>query len=156
MSSIRNISVGLAIRSGRVLVLDGVDRVTGEAFHRAIGGGIEFGETAEAALRREFTEELGVTLGAVELLVVVENIFEYEGNPGHEIAHVFAVESPEIDAIPLDARLRVLDEGSPVRWVSIGDAHGPFYPTGVAEILDTLVGRADRTATVSSSTSEGV
>nr|WP_277351979.1 NUDIX domain-containing protein [Rhodococcus sp. HNM0563] len=126
-------------RSGHVLVLEGMDRVTGEAFHRAIGGGIEFGETAEAALRREFTEELGVTLGAVELLAVVENIFEYEGKPGHEIAHVFAVESAEIDAIPLDARLRVLDEGSPIRWVPISEPHRPFYPTGVAEILDGLV-----------------
>ncbi|TCN50411.1 NUDIX domain-containing protein [Rhodococcus sp. SMB37] len=138
VSSIRNISVGLPIRSGHVLVLEGVDRVTGKAFHRAIGGGIEFGETAEVALRREFTEELGVTLGAVELLDVVENIFEYEGNPGHEIAHVFAVESAEIDAIPLGARLKVLDEGSPIRWVSIREATCPFYPAGVSNILDTL------------------
>ncbi|MFD6860398.1 NUDIX domain-containing protein [Rhodococcus sp. NPDC060090] len=138
MSSIRNLSVGLPVRSGHVLVLDGVDRVTGEVFHRAIGGGIEFGETAEAALRREFTEELGVTLGAIELLAVVESIFEYEGNPGHEIVHVFAVESAEIDAIPLGARLRVLDEGSPIRWVPIGEANRPFYPTGIAEMLDTV------------------
>ncbi|MFD6895037.1 NUDIX hydrolase [Rhodococcus sp. NPDC060086] len=139
MSSIRNLSVGLPIRSGHVLVLDGVDRVTGEAFHRAIGGGIEFGETAETALRREFTEELGVTLGATELLAVVENIFEYEGNRGHEIVHVFAVDSVEIDAIPWSAQLRVLDEGSPIRWVSIAEANRPFYPTGVADILDTLL-----------------
>lgn len=138
MASIRNISVGLPVRSGHVLVLDGIDRVKGELFHRAIGGGIEFGETAEAALRREFAEELGVALGVVELLGVIENIFEYEGQPGHEIAHVFAVDSAEIDAIPLDARLRVLDEGSPVRWVPIRETSRPFYPTGVAGILDTL------------------
>lgn len=141
VSSIRNIAVGLPVRSGYVLVLEGADRVTGEAFHRAIGGGIEFGETAEAALRREFTEELGVTLGAVDLLAVVENIFEYEGDPGHEIAHVFAVESAEIDAIARHARLRVLDDGSPIRWVSIGEADRPFYPAGVAEILEMLAQR---------------
>ncbi len=144
--------MGLPIRSGHVLVLEGVDRVTGEAFHRAIGGGIEFGETAEAALRREFTEELGVTLGAVELLGVVENIFEYEGNPGHEIAHVFAVESAEIDAIPLDARLWVLDEGSPVRWVLIEGVNRPVYPAGITEILETRVRRTSDTSTVVSST----
>ncbi|HEY4453333.1 MAG TPA: NUDIX domain-containing protein [Pseudonocardiaceae bacterium] len=137
MASIRNIAVGLPVRAGHVLVIDGIDRVKGEVFHRAIGGGIEFGETAEAALRREFVEELGVALDAVELLDVIENIFEYEGTPGHEIAHVFAVDSADIDAIPLDARLTVLDEGSPVRWVPINTSR-PIYPTGVAGILETL------------------
>ncbi len=83
MASIRNIAVGLSVRSGRVLVLDGFDRVKGEAFHRAIGGGIEFGETAEAALRREFLEELGVALGTVRLLEVVENAGDRRDPPGH-------------------------------------------------------------------------
>lgn len=138
MASIRNISVGLPIRSGHVLMIDGLDRVKNEAFHRAIGGGIEFGETAEVALRREFLEELSVTIGSTRLLGVLENIFEYEGRPGHEIVHVFAVDSPEIDAFPLDVRLKILDEGSPIRWVPIGTATRPFYPTGVEEILRSL------------------
>lgn len=138
MPSIRNISVGLPIRAGHILVLEGLDSVKGEAFYRAIGGGIEFGETAEAALRREFTEELDVTLERVKLLEVVDDIFRHEGKPGHEIAHIFAVESAEIDAVPLDARLTVLDEGSPVRWVSIGDTTRPFYPSGVARIVNSV------------------
>lgn len=130
--------MGLPVRAGHVLVLEGVDRIKGEAFHRAIGGGIEFGETAEAALRREFEEELGVALGDVRLLAVLENIFEYEGEPGHEIAHVFAVQSTEIDALALDAQLAVLDEGSPIKWVPISEPGHVFYPSGVAEMLSTL------------------
>lgn len=120
-------------------MLDGTDSVTGENFHRLIGGGIEFGETAEAALRREFAEELGVRLGSVELLEVVENIFEYEGRPGHEIVHVFAVDSTDIDAFPLDVQLRVLDEGSPVHWVLSGGSDRPIYPAEAARIINALV-----------------
>jgi 8-oxo-dGTP pyrophosphatase MutT (NUDIX family) len=138
VGTIRNIAVGLPVRDGRVLVLDGFDSVTRERFHRALGGGIEFGETAEAALRREFMEELGVTLGAVRLLGVLENIFEYEGAAGHEIAHVFAVHSPELDAISLDAQLRILDEGSPVHWVPLPAPGRPIYPDGVVELLREL------------------
>ncbi len=105
-----------------------------------IGGGIEFGETAEAALRREFAEELGVTLGSVELLEVVENIFEFEGGrPGHEIVHVFGVDSADIDAFPLDVQLRVLDEGSPVHWVLSGGSDRPIYPAEAARIINALV-----------------
>lgn len=70
--------------------------------------------------------------------------FEYEGHPGHEIAHVFAVDSSEIDAIPLDSQLEVLDEGSPIRWVPIVGTPAPFYPTGIARILDTITRQGSR------------
>ena len=86
-------------------------------------------------MRREFLEELDVVLGRVELLGVVENIFEYEGTPGHEIVHVFAVESTDLDTVPLDAQLQVLDEGSTVRWVEIETADRPFYPTGILPMI---------------------
>jgi 8-oxo-dGTP pyrophosphatase MutT (NUDIX family) len=141
VSTIRNIAVGLPVRAGHVLVLDGTDSVKGERFHRAIGGGIEFGETAEVAVRREFVEELAVRLDRVELLGVIENIFEYEGRPGHEIAHVFGVTSSDIDAIPLDAQLHVLDEGSPVRWVAVRELDRPLYPDGIRTLLDGWLAR---------------
>ena len=135
--AIRNLAVGLPLRDGHVLVLEGADRVKGQSFYRAIGGGIEFGETAEAALRREFTEELAVTLQRVRLLGVLESIFEYEGVPGHEIVHVFSVESADVDAIPLDAELRVLDEGSPVRWRMVESIDRPVYASGALRLLDS-------------------
>ena len=138
MPSIRNLAVGLPVRDGHVLVLDGTDSVKAEAFHRAIGGGIEFGETAEGALRREFEEELGVSLQTVRLLGVLEGIFEYEGRPGHEIVHVFHVESAELDAIGLDAELHVLDEGSLVGWRRISGLDRPLYPVGALQMLQDL------------------
>ncbi|WP_053095418.1 NUDIX domain-containing protein [Microbacterium sp. CGR1] len=105
MPAIRNIAVGLPVKDGHLLALEGHDASRGLDFLRAIGGGIEFGETAAEALGREFMEELGVTLEGAEPLGVFENIFTYEGAPGHEIAHVFAVTSAELDAVPLDAEL---------------------------------------------------
>ena len=116
--TIRNIAVGLPRKGEHVLALEGYDKVRGLNFYRAIGGGIEFGETAEAALRREFREELDCELDRVELLGVIENIFEYEGLPGHEIAHVFSVHSFRLSIVPLDAELHILDEGSLVRWIA--------------------------------------
>ncbi|WP_164233220.1 NUDIX domain-containing protein [Microbacterium hydrocarbonoxydans] len=142
MPAIRNISVGLPVKEGHVLVLSGRDAHKGLDFHRAIGGGIEFGERAADALRREFLEELGVIVDDCALLGVLENIFTYEGELGHEIAHVYAVTSAEIDAIPLDAELYVLDEGSPVRWVSVDiirSGSRPLFPEGAAEALLTLI-----------------
>ncbi|MFP4282595.1 MAG: (deoxy)nucleoside triphosphate pyrophosphohydrolase [Opitutales bacterium] len=42
------------------------------------GGKVEVGESPERALRREIAEELGVTLGALEPLVVIEHRYEFE------------------------------------------------------------------------------
>ena len=58
MSTIRPIVIGVAIRNDRVLAIEGFDAHKGEHFFRPPGGGIEFGETSEGALRREFREEL--------------------------------------------------------------------------------------------------
>lgn len=135
MTSIRNLAVGLPIRNGHVLAQEGHDAVKGSGYLRAIGGGIEFGEPSEAALRREFREELDVELGAVQLLGVIENIFEYEGAPGHEIVHVYGVESADFDAIALDSELHVLDEGSKVAWFSISCLDRPLYPEGSAALV---------------------
>lgn len=134
MRTIRNLAVGVPARAGYVLVSESVDRVRDLRFHRAIGGGIEFGELAEEALRREFHEELAVELDHVELLGVLENRFTHEGVPGHEVIHVFAVRSATLDALPLDAELVVLDEGSPVRWVPV-DTPVPVFPEGILDLL---------------------
>ena len=56
-----------AVRSGRLLVFTQPDFP--EAGTQVPGGTIELGETAEAAARREFTEETGL---AVETLVALE------------------------------------------------------------------------------------
>lgn len=144
MPAIRNIAVGLPVKDGNLLALEGHDRSRELDFLRAIGGGIEFGETAGDALRREFMEELGVTLEDAEPLGVFENIFTYEGEPGHEIAHVFSVTSAALDAVPLDAELRILDEGSPVRWVPISDIESGIrvlFPEGAPEALRTISAR---------------
>lgn len=142
MPAIRNISVGLPVKDGHVLALSGRDELKGLDFLRAIGGGIEFGERAEDALHREFMEELGVRLERATRIGVYDNIFTYEGEAAHEIAHVYAVTSAELDTVPLDAELHVLDEGSPVRWVPIDEIRQgvrPLFPAGAPEALFTIV-----------------
>lgn len=89
---IRPIVVGVIRRGNDVLAVKGYDKSKKQYFYRLLGGGIEFGETAEEALHREFLEELGVEIQNLRRLDVVENIFTYNNKPGHEIVFVYDAE----------------------------------------------------------------
>lgn len=134
---IRNIAVGLVVREEHALVeiYPATDRHG--TFARAIGGGIDFLETAVQAVRREFEEELGVALVTAELLAITENIFEVDGRSGHEVVHVFVVTSPQLDDLDLADEIPLLDNHTIARWMpleALRAGEPPFYPAGMAEL----------------------
>ncbi|MEL6816367.1 MAG: NUDIX domain-containing protein [Cyanobacteria bacterium J06598_3] len=86
---IRPIALGLIEHEGHVFVSQGEDSLTGEVFYRFLGGGIDFGETSQAALAREFVEEIQAELTAIEYLTCLDNIFTLNGKPKHELIQLF-------------------------------------------------------------------
>src|SRR5262245_48216132 len=137
---IRALAVCLCEDRGRILVQHGRDHVKGTAFFRAIGGGIRFGERAEAGVRREWREELGAELDDLRFFGVVENLFTYEGELGHEIVFVFAARLRDADRYANDPLRIFEDDGEPrlATWVPIEGLAGgqpPLYPGGVLQLL---------------------
>ena len=57
---IRPIVLGLAFKDNKLLVSEGFDKIKNQTFYRCLGGGIEFLETSQEALKREYKEELGI------------------------------------------------------------------------------------------------
>lgn len=86
---IRPIALGLIEHEGHVFVSKGRDRLTQTTFYRFLGGGIDFGETSQAALEREFVEEIQAKLTDVEYLTCLDNIFTLNGKPKHELIQLF-------------------------------------------------------------------
>lgn len=86
---IRPIAIAIIRRNDHILVFEGIDRATGEIFHRPLGGGIDFGEKAYDTIHREFVEELGLELQNVQLKGVIESIFNWDAKDKHEITFVF-------------------------------------------------------------------
>lgn len=86
---IRVITLGLVRDETRLFVAEGYDPVKKETFYRALGGGIDFGESSLAAVQREFQEEMQAELANLRYLGCLENIFTYNGTPGHEIVLVY-------------------------------------------------------------------
>ena len=150
MSQIRVIAIAVISRpsDGALLVYDGYDSVKRELYHRPLGGGIEFGETAEAAVRRELHEEMGVQLEDVALLGFLENLFTCDGRPGHQIVAVFSARLADPSLYARD-EIPFVDNGvaGTARWLTRASFRSeqsprgaPLYPDGLTSLLDRVTG----------------
>lgn len=85
---IRVIAICVIWVESRILVLEGFDSVKNTFYYRPLGGGVEPGETSHDAVAREIQEEIGLKVTDLRLLGVLENLFQLEGEPFHEVVFV--------------------------------------------------------------------
>jgi ADP-ribose pyrophosphatase YjhB (NUDIX family) len=140
------VALGLVLHADHVLVAEGYDFVKDQTFYRALGGEIEFGETAADAAVRELREELDRETVVRDLLGVIENRFTLRGAPGHEIVfeHLVAFapghEPPDLE--PIAAR-----EGEATftaRWLPLAEVLASLhrvYPERLDERLAAWINR---------------
>ncbi|HKY53796.1 MAG TPA: NUDIX domain-containing protein [Anaerolineales bacterium] len=140
MNQIRPIVLCVFRNNDRILVFEGHDPIKGEIFYRPLGGGIEFGESGEVAVRREIMEELHSEIEGLQHLGFLENIFTFNGKSHHEIVMIY-------DGVLKESRLYEQAEmkveeanGEIVRalWKSL-DEFEPgnliLYPDGLLNLL---------------------
>jgi ADP-ribose pyrophosphatase YjhB (NUDIX family) len=87
--SIRIAARCLFRHKGQILTISAQDPDKLEPHYGVPGGGVEFGETAEQALRREMREELGAEITDLNPLFVSEEIFKVQGLVYHEIIFLY-------------------------------------------------------------------
>ncbi len=137
---IRPIAISIFRHQNRILVLEAYDHVKKETFYRPLGGGIEFGEHSSTALEREIKEEIGAEICNLSFIGSIENIFECNGKPGHEIVQVYEGEFVDPVFYQRDSFPGFEDDGSEFKvvWKDIKffeDGQAPLYPTGLLDLL---------------------
>ncbi len=137
--------LGLVWRGAQLLVAEVEDdggRVKGV---RPLGGTIELGETREAALGREFHEELGCAATVTGPWHAFENLFEHEGLVGHE--YIFAANASLADQRLYQSESIAFAEADlvPCRAVWRDPAALPqgieLYPAGLAALIRSASSR---------------
>lgn len=121
-----------------MLVQRGHDPSRDLSFHRLIGGGIDFGESAAEAVVREFEEELGARLTDVRLLGWLESRFVFDGRSGHEIVAVHTARITQRDLLERDDLGTIAGTGSTAHWVPAPELlHGarPLLPEAAVPLL---------------------
>lgn len=88
-NQIRVLALGVIRDGDRLFISEGYDPVKQQVFYRVMGGGVDFGETSYDALKREFQEEIQAELTNIKYLGCLENLFTFNGNPGHEILQLY-------------------------------------------------------------------
>jgi ADP-ribose pyrophosphatase YjhB (NUDIX family) len=131
---------GVLRRGSQILLSFAIDPDTGGRYGRLLGGGIEPGERAADAVRREFQEEIGAELTNLRRLGVVENIFTWQGQLHHEVIFVFAADFADRALYECDSF--VVNEAvcdGPARWVDLQrvlSGELTVYPAEVLPLLD--------------------
>lgn len=140
MTKIRAKSVCVFRHQNKILLTEGYDPTKNEHYMIPLGGGIEFGETSEQAATREVLEEAGAETYGLQLLGVLENLFVFDGTPGHEIVFIYEAKfvdeslyhKPELDGFESNG-VKIN-----VRWFDqavLKDNAVKIYPHGIVDLL---------------------
>lgn len=134
---IRPVVIGIVRNGNKILVSEGHDNVKNQTFYRCIGGGIEFLEKSQDALKREYKEELGVEIEIIEYLGLAENIFTYQGKNAHEMILFYNVKIKESD---LKEKYHIVDGDFEMNayWIDIDEFKNKkkiLYPEQIFKYL---------------------
>jgi ADP-ribose pyrophosphatase YjhB (NUDIX family) len=137
---IRPITVCIFRDGDRIFVAEYHDPSLGEVFYRPLGGAIAFGEHSRDCIVREMREEMEVEIVDLAYVGTIENIFTYDGQPGHEIVLVYEASFADPRLYEVEA-VRCRDDGGEFVgvWKPIDEfrsGKAPLYPEGLLDLLD--------------------
>ncbi len=78
----------IIIHDNKLLVHNNVN----ESHVALVGGRVKIGESSEQTIRREIMEEMGKKIEIIEYVSTIENFFEADDMPYHEIMFVYRVD----------------------------------------------------------------
>jgi len=132
--------IGIAMHRGKLLAAEIYNDNGDLKGIRPLGGRIEFGESRDAALRREFMEELGTEIDITSAWRMFENLYDHEGHRGHEVLLCASVGFHDESLYRQERVVFSEDSGneSIARWFSVQDCKQgtiSLFPDGLVDIL---------------------
>ena len=126
---------GVIIRDGKVLL----QRDYGE--YALVGGHVQFGETGEKAVVREFEEELGVHIQCRRMLWTEECFWEWKGKLTHTLSFYYLAEFCEGSDFPDDGCFHPQRDNSRIEigWVPVEELNSLIlYPAFLKQRIHDL------------------
>jgi 8-oxo-dGTP pyrophosphatase MutT (NUDIX family) len=137
---VRPIAICIFIYKGSLFVGEHYDPVKRETFYRPLGGSIEFGERGSECVVRELREEMNAEVKDLVYQGTLENIFVYNGQPGHEIVLVYQGKFVDPYFYELES-VKCRNDGKEflARWKPMSEfreRRASLYPDGLLDFLE--------------------
>ncbi len=137
---VRPLAICVFQNNHRILVSEGFDTFKKQHFYRPLGGRIEFGEYSYQTVIREIKEEIQAEVTNLRYLGIIEEIFTFNGESGHEIILIYDgefVDQSIYNQSGITGEERI---GSPIQavWKSLDEIKEgtfPLYPAGLMQLL---------------------
>ncbi|NMP81026.1 8-oxo-dGTP diphosphatase MutT [Pseudoalteromonas arctica] len=124
-----HVAVGVIKKNNAIFICKRADEQHQGGLWEFPGGKVEAGESVFVALKRELTEEVGLTIHSSSQLMVVEH--DYGDKCVKLDVHVVSNFSGEAHGA----------EGQPSEWVAISELENYDFPEANAEIIEKIVAR---------------
>lgn len=106
---------------------------------RIPGGHVEFAEYSKDTITREIREELKAEIADVQLFGVLENVFTYMGQTGHEVIFVYGARFADETLYAADRLAAHEDDGTAFELVWHNPENLPegaaLYPDGLLDLI---------------------
>lgn len=90
--NIRTVSLCIIRKDNLILVEEMRDDAVKKTFYRPVGGTVEYGENSKQTVIREVKEVIHADITEPKLLFIIENIFPYLDQVGHEVDFIYGAE----------------------------------------------------------------
>ncbi|TMP05665.1 8-oxo-dGTP diphosphatase MutT [Pseudoalteromonas sp. S3178] len=124
-----NVAVGVIKKNNAIFICKRADEQHQGGLWEFPGGKVEAGESVFAALKRELTEEVGITIHSSSQLMVIEH--DYGDKCVKLDIHVVSNFSGEARGA----------EGQPSEWVAISELSNYDFPAANADIIEKIQAR---------------
>ncbi|HIW74970.1 MAG TPA: NUDIX domain-containing protein [Firmicutes bacterium] len=126
---------GLLLKEGRLFV----QKAIGQEEYALPGGHLQFGETTEQALLREFQEEFGVRIRCRRLLWTEETFWKWDGKNAHAIGFYYLIDLCEGAVLPAEFAPLKDHRRVAAGWAPIGELDNlPIYPPFLKKEIQNL------------------
>ena len=107
---------GAVIKNNKILL----NRLKKDTFWTFVGGKVEFGESSERAIIREYYEETGAAIEVERLAAVVENFFVFNQKQWHELLFFYILKDEKCALDVFKGERTIRDNSAGIyRWFDL-------------------------------------